>query len=74
MQSEIILEQDPRERPKSSDERYLALVWRRFKRNKLALVSMWLILAMLILAATLVIGNLIADVALALLDPRVRLS
>ena len=50
MQSEIILEQDPRERPKSSDERYLALVWRRFKRNKLALVSMWLILAMLILA------------------------
>lgn len=43
MQSEIILEQDPRERPKSSDERYLALVWRRFKRNKLALVSMWLI-------------------------------
>ena len=30
MQSEIILEQDPRERPKSNDERYLALVWRRF--------------------------------------------
>ena len=29
---------------------------------------------MLILATTLVIGNLIADITLALLDPRVRLS
>ncbi len=50
MQSEIVLEQDPRQRPKSTDERYIALVWRRFKRNKLALISMWLILALLILA------------------------
>ena len=50
MLPEIILEQDPRERPKSTDERYLALVWRRFKRNKLALISMWLILALLILS------------------------
>lgn len=50
MHTEVTLEQDPRVRPKSTDERYIALVWRRFKRNKLALISMWMILALLILA------------------------
>lgn len=44
------IEHDPRVRPESRDERYIALVWRRFKRNKLALVSLYLILALLVLA------------------------
>jgi len=44
------LVEDPRQRPEAQDERYIALVWRRFKRNKLALVSLYLILALVVLA------------------------
>ncbi|WP_237332583.1 ABC transporter permease [Zobellella iuensis] len=50
MQTSNLITQDPRRRPASRNEGYLALVWRRFKRNRLALVSLGFIALLLVLA------------------------
>ncbi|MCL6270508.1 ABC transporter permease [Sansalvadorimonas sp. 2012CJ34-2] len=50
MQTTHATGQDTRKRPEPKSEKYSALVWRRFKRNRMALVALWL-MAMLVTLA-----------------------